>query len=79
MNDTIASALRRVDLDNDAAELCSAAADEIDTLRAHLAALQAFAGTLAVHVKGHFAMATQASQAICLQWAENVQQQIDKE
>jgi hypothetical protein len=36
---------------------------------------EVFAGTLAVHVLGHFAMPDQNSEAICKQWAENIQRQ----
>lgn len=36
---------------------------------------EVFAGTLAVHVLGHFAMPDHNSEAICKQWAENIQRQ----
>ena len=50
----------------------SEAADEIERLNARLAAINAFAGTLAVHVEGHFVMPDANSEAICKRWAKEV-------
>ncbi len=53
-----------------------AAAEEIERLEAALASLKARAGTLAVHVRGHFAMASETSPAICQKWADAVHEAV---
>ncbi len=45
---------------------------ELEAQLAGFVALKMFAGTLAVHVLGHFAMPTDASVAICTDWAKKV-------
>lgn len=52
------------------------AADEIERLNARLAAMGCFAGTLAVHVHGHFAKPDANSEAICKKWATIAQDAI---
>ena len=47
---------------------------ERDGLRARLSELCAFSGMLATHVRGHFALPTENSRAICEKLAVNVQQ-----
>ena len=56
--------------------LTNEAAAEIDRLNAESQLLHLVAGTLAVHVKGHFALATETSPEICQHWAEMVQKTI---
>lgn len=56
--------------------LANEAADQIEILEAKLRWLQVISGTLAVHVRGHFAMATATSPTICQEWADKVQDTI---
>jgi hypothetical protein len=56
--------------------LTNEAAREIERLKAELQLLQLASGTLAVHVRGHFTLATETSPAICQHWAETVQKTI---
>lgn len=46
---------------------------ELAELRARLVELQAFAGSLAVYVQGHFAFPTANSESVCQTWATSVQ------
>ena len=64
-----AAELRRLERVN--AELVEAR----DLYKTRCIEAEVFAGTLAVHVLGHFAMPDQNSEAICKQWAENIQRQ----
>ena len=52
------------------------AADEMERLERDYAHLKTVAGTLATHVRGHFALASATSPAICEKWAEAVQNTI---
>jgi hypothetical protein len=56
--------------------LTNEAANDIEQLQAELELLQLVAGTLAVHVRGHFAMASATSPTICQEWAAKVQDTI---
>jgi hypothetical protein len=49
---------------------------ELSKLRASYGLLEIIAGTLAVHVRGHFAMASETSPVICQSWADAVQRTI---
>lgn len=49
---------------------------EAQRLRAAYGMLEICAATLAVHVLGHFAMASETSPDICKKWAEAVQKTI---
>jgi hypothetical protein len=49
--------------------------EERDLYKTRCIEAEVFAGTLAVHVLGHFAMPDHNSEAICKQWAENIQRQ----
>lgn len=50
-------------------KLMREAADAMEKMEARYVALQCIAGTLAVHVQGHFAMPDENSEAICKKWA----------
>lgn len=78
MEKTLAERLRDVGCDREpftpdhahcVCRLTGAAADALEKIEARYTALQCIAGTLAVHVQGHFAMPTEHSEAICKKWA----------